>query len=89
MPDAAEATVRGLLRSREFPSEQSLAEVLDCLAEDAVLHFVPLEPVRGKAAIEAVLRNISQGWGKLDIEIKSLASRGTTVIAEHLEQGGA
>ena len=47
MPNTPEATIRVLLRSREFPSERSLAEILACAHLDnrvafarEVKHFV-------------------------------------------------
>jgi limonene-1,2-epoxide hydrolase len=85
MANEAEVTVRALLRSRESLSEEALAEILGCFTEDAVWHNMPVEPAVGKAAIAAVLRHavpVSEG---LDIEIKNVATQGTTVFVEHVD----
>ena len=80
-----EATVRTVLRSRESLSEDALAEILACFTEDAVWHNMPLKPAVGKTAIAALLKQAVPFPEALRIEIKSLATRGTTVFAEHVD----
>ena len=53
---------------------------------------MPIEPAVGKAAIAALFRQLAPTWGGVDIEIKNIATQGTTVIVEredrHLLAGG-
>ncbi len=86
MPSDPERTVRAYLRGSEEWSEDTLAEILDCLTDDAVWHNMPLEPAIGKAAIESLLRQLGPTWGSVEIEIKNIATQGTTVIVERVDR---
>ena len=77
-----ERTVRTYLRGWETWSEDVLSKTLDCFTEDAVWHNMPVEPAVGKAAIEALFRQLAPTWGSVEIEIKNIAIHGTTVIVE-------
>jgi len=85
MPADPEETVRSVLRSRESLSEDALAEILECFTEDAVWHNMPVEPVIGKTAIAAFLKQAVPFPESLHIEIRNIATRGTTVFAEHID----
>ena len=92
MQNEPEKTVRTYLRGWETWSEHILTETLECFTEDAVWHNMPIEPAVGKAAIEALLRQLGPTWGSVEIEIKNIATQGTTVIVEredrhHLADG--
>jgi limonene-1,2-epoxide hydrolase len=73
------------LRSRDCLSEGDLSEILACFTDDAVWHNMPVERAVGKLAIAALLRQAVPFPETLQIEIKSIATRGTTVFAEHVD----
>ena len=85
MPRDPEATVRTVLRSRENLSEDALREILECFTEDAVWHNMPVEPAVGRSAIAAFLRQAVPFPETLQIELRSIATSGTTVFAEHTD----
>ena len=51
-------------------SRQNVEELLRFFADDAVYHNIPIEPVQGKAAIEAMLRQFIDPNGEASFEIK-------------------
>ena len=67
-------------------SRQSVEELLRFFADDAVYHNIPLEPVQGKAAIEAALRQFVDPKGEANFEIRHLASTGGTVLTERVDR---
>ena len=80
-----EATVRTVLRSRDTLSEDALLEILGCFTEDAVWHNMPVEPAVGRPAIAAFFKHAVPFPESLQIEIKNIATQGTTVFAEHVD----
>jgi len=85
MAHEPEATVRTVLRSRESLTDDALAEILDCFTEDAIWHNMPVGRAVGKVAIADGLRHAVPFPESLEIEIKNIASKGTTVFAEHVD----
>lgn len=85
MPSDPEATVRSVLRSRDRLSADALSEILACFTDDAVWHNMPVEPAVGKPAIAAMLKQAVPFPEALQIEIKNIATRGTTVFVEHTD----
>jgi len=67
-------------------SRCDVEELLRFFAEDAVYHNMPIPAVRGKAAIEATLRNFVDPNGSAEFEIKCLASAGGTVLTERVDR---
>ena len=63
-----------------------LAEIVGFFAPDAVYHNIPLEPVRGPAAIDATLRQFLTPGGEVEFEIKALAVTGQTVLTERVDR---
>jgi limonene-1,2-epoxide hydrolase len=61
-------------------------ELVGFFAEDAVYHNVPIEPVRGREAIEATLRQFIDPNGEAQFEIKHLACAGPTVLTERIDR---
>ena len=54
------------------------------LAQDAVFHMVPIEPVRGLEGLIAECKKLD-GLGTVRIAIKNLASAGNVVFAERVD----
>jgi limonene-1,2-epoxide hydrolase len=67
-------------------SRCKVEELLGFFAEDAVYHNIPIAPVRGRAAIEATLRQFVDPNGSAEFEIKALASVGPTVLTERIDR---
>ena len=67
-------------------SRQNVEELLRFFADDAVYHNIPIEPVQGKAAIEAMLRQFIDPNGEATFEIKNLACSGPTVLTERVDR---
>jgi len=92
VPSEPERTVRNYLRGWDQWTEDVLARLLGCFTDDAVWHNMPVDPAVGKAAIEALLRQLGPTWGSVEIQIRNIAADGTTVMVEredrHLFAGG-
>jgi limonene-1,2-epoxide hydrolase len=59
-------------------------------SEDAIYHNVPLEPVRGRAAIETTFAQFMRIGGQVDVEMIHLVAEGPIVMTErvdHLTRG--
>jgi limonene-1,2-epoxide hydrolase len=54
-------------------------------AEDAVYHNGPLEPVRGRAAIEATLAQFMKTGGQVDVEVVHMVAEGPIVMTERVD----
>ena len=67
-------------------SRQDVEELLRFFADDAVYHNIPVEPVQGKAAIEATLRQFLDPSGEASFEIKYLACTGGIVLTERVDR---
>jgi limonene-1,2-epoxide hydrolase len=67
-------------------SRCDVAELLRFFAEDAVYHNIPIEPVRGRAAIEATLRGFIDPKGSAEFEVRNLACAGGTVLTERVDR---
>jgi len=61
-------------------------ELLGFLADDAVYHNIPMAPLRGHAAIEAVLRQFLEPCTRVEFELLAIASRGGTVLTERVDR---
>jgi len=62
------------------------AELIDCFTPDAVYHNIPVEPVRGKEAIQATLAQFVDIATDAEFEILHLAVAGTTVLTERIDR---
>ena len=67
-------------------SRRRIEELLDFFADDAVYHNMPIEPVRGKPAIEATLRQFIDPDGEAQFEIRHLMCAGPTVLTERVDR---
>jgi limonene-1,2-epoxide hydrolase len=85
MAGQPEVVVRAALRSRASLTEDVISEMLACFMEDAIWHNMPGEPAVGKPAIAASLRLAVPVPESLHIEIRSLATHGTTVFVERVD----
>jgi limonene-1,2-epoxide hydrolase len=85
MAGEPEAVVRAALRSRASLTEDVISEMLVCFREDAIWHNMPGEPAVGKPAIAATLRLAVPVPESLHIEIRNLATHGTTVFVERVD----
>jgi limonene-1,2-epoxide hydrolase len=67
-------------------SRCNVEELLGFFSDDAVYHNIPIAPVKGKAAIEATLRQFIDPKGEAQFEIKHLACSGPTVLTERVDR---
>jgi limonene-1,2-epoxide hydrolase len=54
-------------------------------SEDAMYHNVPLEPVRGRAAIEATFAQFMRIGGQVDVEMIHMVAEGPIVMTERVD----
>ena len=54
-------------------------------AEDAVYHNVPLEPVRGRAAIQATFDEFMSMGGHVGVDISHMVAEGSIVMTERVD----
>ena len=67
-------------------SRCKVEELLGFFSDDAVYHNIPIDPVKGRAAIEATLRQFVDPNGSAEFEIKALACTGGTVLTERVDR---
>ena len=72
---------------KEFDVEAPAAAALGAyFKEDALYHNIPMEPVKGKAAIEAVLGGMTGGGMRsLGWEVKHQVATGNVVMNERVD----
>jgi limonene-1,2-epoxide hydrolase len=88
--DPADATA--IVRSFcEAWSRRDAGEIAAYFADDAVYHNIPMEPVRGAAAIRPWLERFLLGCSSVEFELLRIAASENIVFTERLdrfEQGG-
>src|SRR5688572_12301282 len=63
----------------------NVEEGLALLADDCVYHNIPLEPIKGKAAIAQTLGGFGQMLGTIVFEIRHQVSNGDVVMNERVD----
>ena len=69
---------------RAWPTADTAA-LSSYFSEDAVYHNVPLEPVRGRAAIEATFAHFMGIGGQVDVDIIHMLAEGSIVMTERVD----
>jgi limonene-1,2-epoxide hydrolase len=67
-------------------SRLDVEELLGFFTPDAVYHNMPVAPVRGSAAIGAVLRGYLGSASSAEFELKALAASGALVLTERVDR---
>lgn len=67
-------------------ARRDLEELLGFLASDAVYHNMPMAPLQGHAAIEAVLRQFLAPCTRVEFALHAIASCGSTVLTERVDR---
>lgn len=68
-------------------SRRDIQEILGFFAEDAVYHNMPIAPVKGRAAIEAVLKQfVGPATTSAEFEVHNLAVSGRVVLTERVDR---
>ena len=73
---------------REFCAawdRRDVEEILSWFAPDATYHNMPLEPVRGHAAIREVLNVFVPPASRIHFEVRAIVSRGDVVFTERVD----
>jgi limonene-1,2-epoxide hydrolase len=67
-------------------SNRNVDELLDYFTDDAVYHNMPMAPLRGKAAIKAILDQIISPTTWIEWEMLNLAESGDVVFTERVDR---
>lgn len=67
-------------------SRKDIDELLGYFAPDAVYHNIPLEPLKGIAAIRATLEMFAGPAEHVEFELLALASNGDVVFTERVDR---
>ena len=70
--------------ARAWPAADTAA-LSSFFSEDAVYHNVPLDPVRGRAAIEATFAQFMGIGGHVDVDIIHILAEGPIVMTERVD----
>lgn len=73
---------------REFISTWSRLDPVELaafFAEDGVYHNMPMQPVKGRKAIEGLVRGFTASWTETQWEIRHLFAQGDVVFAERID----
>jgi len=63
----------------------NLDEAMKLIADDCVYHNIPLEPVKGAAAIRTTLQGFMQMLGSIEIDTKRQIAVGDLVMNERID----
>lgn len=66
-------------------TKNQVAEAMSYIADDCVYHNIPLDPVKGAAAIKATLEGFLQMLGSIKIETLKQVAVGDTVMNERID----
>jgi len=69
----------------ETVKQVDLKALLAFFTEDAVYHNIPVDPVRGHAAIESTLAQFMAPGGEASFELKAIATSGNKVLTERVD----
>jgi limonene-1,2-epoxide hydrolase len=67
-------------------SKLDLDEIIGFLAEDAVYHNIPLDPVTGRDAIRTTISGFTAGVDRVEFEILNTAVNGNVVLNERIDR---
>ena len=70
----------------EAATRRDAAELSGFFSEDAVYHNIPIDPVRGPAAIRAMLESFMGPASHAEFEIKGIAAHGNLVLTERVDR---
>ena len=82
MSAEAEKVVNDFCKSFE---SLNLDKIMPFLAEDAVYHNMPIDPVKGTAAIRETINNFLKMASRLEFKILKTASNGDIVFNERID----
>src|SRR3990172_649582 len=67
-------------------SNRDVEEILGYFTEDAVYHNMPMPPMKGKPAIQAILNQIVAPTSAIDWEVLNVAESGNLVFTERVDR---
>lgn len=65
--------------------DRDAARVASFFSDDAVYHNIPMEPVRGRQAIEATLADFMTMGGQVRVDIGHIVAEGPIVMVERVD----
>jgi limonene-1,2-epoxide hydrolase len=66
--------------------KRDVKDICSFFAADAVYHNIPVEPVKGHAAIEAVLQQFIGPATEAEFEMLAIATAGNKVLTERIDR---
>lgn len=81
-----ETPLETVTRFCEAWSRLDLDEILGFLADDAVYHNIPLDPVTGREAIRATITGFTAGVDRVEFEVRHAAVDGDVVLNERVDR---
>ena len=70
----------------EAVPRRDCAELAGFFSDDAVYHNIPVDPVRGPAAIRKLLESFLGPASHAEFEIRALAAHGNLVLTERIDR---
>ena len=70
----------------EAVKKRDAAALAAFFAPDAVYHNIPLEPVQGREAIEATLKQFIDPNGEAEFDVRAIATAGNKVLTERVDR---
>ena len=67
-------------------SNRNIEELVAYFSEDAVYHNMPMPPMKGKPAIQAILNQIIAPASAIEFEIRHVAESGNVVFTERIDR---
>lgn len=67
-------------------SRLDLDEIVGLLADDAVYHNIPIDPVTGRDAIRATIAGFTAGVERVEFEVRNAAAVGNVVLNERIDR---
>lgn len=66
--------------------ERDAAKVASFFNENAVYHNMPLEPIKGREAIEAAVATMMDLGGRVEVDITHLVAEGSVIMTERIDR---
>ena len=84
--DSAKVTPEGIVRAfADAWGRLDIDAIVAMLSPDVVYHNMPLEPLRGRARVEAYLRSVGP-FDACSWHLLALATSGTSVLTERVDE---
>ena len=67
-------------------SSLDIDRIVELMAEDAVYHNIPVDPVVGREAIRGFIEGFVAGWEGVEFDVRHIVAEGGIVLTERVDR---